>query len=531
MDLLGWLLRFVYKKMLHRLRVPRDVLRFAWKRYADRVALISPAGRLTYGELRARVLQLTGQLQALGAQKGDVCFVMLAHGADQVVANLAAMECGVVLSGAPRHGGEAVLQQALQLLQPKVMLYDPQFHAFALTVQRMAPGIRLLDLGALARYAGPLQPSAVPIEPEDLLNIGFTSGTTGIPKALAARHGTSLLSLKLVLENVEIKKPATPDIALIGIPVAGAGSGLVMPTLLSGGAMLIPAAYRSAEFLDLIPRYGVTRLFTTPSLLIDMIDDPALGRADLRTLRNIIYGTELMPAAKLEEALRLFGPILQQGYGSAEVLPPVTMLQPHDHVIDGVLAPREILSSVGRVVPGVQVVVADDDDHPLEAGRIGQLLIRSPTMFGGYLQQTALNDEVLRGGWLHIGDVGYFDRSGFLHVLGRKQDVIRRHGHVTYPRLVEEVMHDHPAIKETAYVQVGDMAVMAVSLRLASRPRLTDETLPQELHTWLAPRVPSVDLPDRFVVMEELPRSALAKVLRREVRQILSQSLDHPEVA
>ncbi len=531
MSLLRWLLRFVYKKMLHQFRVPRDVLHFAWKRYANRTALISPTGELTYRELRSRVLQLTAQWQACGAAKGDVCFVMLAHGADQVIANLAAMESGVVLSGAPRQGGEAALQQAINLLAPKVMWYDPQFEELALTVQRMAPGIRLLEVGQLPTYTEPLRGARARILPDDLLNIGFTSGTTGAPKALAARHGTSLDSLKLVLDNVELKKSATPEVALIGIPVAGAGSGLVMPTLLGGGSMLIPATYTAGEFLALIPRHRVTRLFTTPSLLIDLLDHPDIGSVDLSSLRNIIYGTELMPAAKLEEALRVFGPILQQGYGSAEVLPPVTMLQPHEHLRDGVLAAREVLSSVGRAVPGVQVVVADEHDQPLERGEIGQLLIRSPTMFRGYLHQPSLNDEVLRGGWLHIGDVGYFDRAGFLHVLGRQQDVIRRHGHVTYPRLVEEVIHDHPAIKETAYVQVGDLAIMAVSLRRAYRHHLAEAAFPQELQTWLTPRVPAVDLPDRLVLMEELPRSALAKVLRREVRQMLSQSFSRPEVA
>lgn len=531
MSLLRWLLRFVYKKMLQQFRVPRDVLHFAWKRYADRTALISPEGELTYRALRIRVLQLTAQWQACGAAKGDVCFVMLAHGADQVVANLAAMESGVVLSGAPRQGGEAALQQAIGLLAPKVMLYDPRFEELALMVQRLAPEVRLLEVSQLSAYAGPLQESRERILPDDLLNIGFTSGTTGAPKALAARHGTSLDSLKLVIENVELKKTATPDVALIGIPVAGAGSGLVMPTLLGGGAMLIPATYTAGEFLALIPRYRVTRLFTTPSLLIDLLDHPDIGRTDLGSLRNIIYGTELMPAAKLEEALHVFGPILQQGYGSAEVLPPVTMLQPHEHMREGAPAPREILSSVGRVVPGVQVMVADDQDRPLETGKIGQLLIRSPTMFRGYLHQPSLNDEVLRDGWLHIGDVGYFDPAGFLHVLGRRQDVIRRQGHVTYPRLVEEVMHDHPAIKETAYVQVGDLAIMAVSLRQAYRHHLADEAFPQELQAWLKPRVPAVDLPDRFVLMEELPRSALAKLLRREIRQMLAQSFSRPEVA
>lgn len=518
----SWLLKFVYKKLLQRFRVPRDVVRFAWRRYRDRVAVISPSGVVSYAQLREKVLRIAVAFEAMGLRKGDVCYVQLLNGGDMVVANLVAMETGIVISGLPRQADEEALARILKLIPPAVVLYDPIFEEAVAALKQWVPDIRLLRFDQVPQPTGPLGESKVRINPEDVANIGFTSGTTGAPKALAALHGTYLTSLNMVLDNVELKRQPTPDVALIGIPVAGAGSGLVMPTLLGGGTILIPAEFSASAFLRLIPQHGVTRLFTTPSLLIDLIDHPDVHHTNITTLRNIIYGTELMPAAKLEEALRIFGPILQQGYGSAEVLPPVTMLQPHEHFRSGMPAPRSVLSSVGHVVPRVEVMVADEDDGPLPQGAIGNILIKSPTQFRGYLQQDELNARILRGGWLHIGDIGYFDEESRLHILGRKPDLISRRGHVTYPRLVEEVMHDHPAVKETAYVQVGARALMALSLRNACRARIGDAVLQNELMDFLKARVPAEDVPDGIAIMDELPRSPLAKVLRREVRQALS---------
>lgn len=515
--MLQWLLR--------RFKVPRDAFRFAWKRYPEHIALISPARTLTYAELRDRVLRLVATLAALGLKKGDVCYVQLINGGDMVEASLASQESGIILTGLPRHADEEILSRAIQLIPARAMLYDADCEASATMLKRLLPDVALLRMDQIPEPSTPLAYSTAKILPEDTALIGFTSGTTGVPKVLAAAHGTYLTSLRLIVSNVHVLNARIPDVSLVGIPIAGAGSGLVLPTLLSGSALLIPEEYTVDEFLRLIEKYRVTRVFTTPSLLIDLLDHPLLDQTDLTSLRNILYGTELLPAAKLEEALRRFGPILQQGYGSAEVLPPVSMLQPHEHWIGshpGHPAPRSVLTSVGRVVPQVQVIIADEEDHALPQGAIGNVLIKSPTQFKGYLHQPELNAQVLRGGWLHIGDMGYFDQDGLLHVLGRKPDLIIRHGHITYPRTVEEVLHDHPAVKETAYVQVGDHALMAVSLRHAWRDRMGDVSLVQELGDFLSSRVAAEDQPDGIALFIELPRSPLAKVLRREVRQTLS---------
>ena len=162
----------------------------------------------------------------------------------------------------------------------------------------------------------------------------------------------------------------------------------------------------------------------------------------------------------------------------------------------------------------------------LPRNAIGHVLIKSPTQFKGYLNRPDINEHVQRGGWLHIGDIGYLDDEGLLHILGRAPDLIRRHGITTYPRYAEEALHDHPAVKEAAFVQVGDQAIMAVSLRRGWRARLGDATLADDMLAFLSQRVSAQDLPDGVHLLEELPRSPLGKVLRREVRQGLASQAD-----
>lgn len=504
----------------------RDVGRWAFKRYAGATALITQEGSLTFTRLGERVYKLARTLNALGVKKGDSLFVLLADGQVQYEARLAAHEAGAVLTFLSLEAPLASVLAAAQLIKPKLVIYDPLRAAqTAAALSNAMPELPLLasgkDYEALLD-AQPPKKSDVVVMPDDLAAMGFTSGTTGQPKLLTATHGTYLTSLKLTLQNVDVGvKRTARNVFLIGIPLTGAGSGIVIPALFGGATFLIPNKYEAGEFLELIARYQVTLLFTTPSLLIDMLDHPSLDQYDLKSLHTLIYGTELMPTAKLEEALRRFGPILQQGYGSAEVLPPVSMLQKAAHWHAGGPATREALSSVGTVVSGVTVIIGDASDQALPAETIGQVLIKSPTVFKGYWGHPELNEAILRGGYLHTNDVGYFDTQGRLHVLGRSVDLIRRNNHITYPRLVEEVIHDFPAVKEASLVQVGERAILVVSLRRAFRQNANNAAMAATLLAFLKDRVPAEDLPDEARIVDELPRSYLAKVLRREVRASL----------
>lgn len=519
------------RRLLAQLKTPRDAARFAFRRYGARVALIEGPQRLTYAELAGRVYRMAGAWRAMGVRPGQIVAVQLADGIHQIEARLAAAECGATLTLLAPWLATPDVARATGLVQPALFIHAGSNPTLAAELLRHTPGLRLLALGAgqeEAWLAGcTAQPSPDPIDPSTIASLGFTSGTTGSPKVLGATHGAYLTSLRLIVDNVGVgPSQAAPDTMLVGIPLTGAGSGVVLPTLLAGGALVIPPRHDAQALLDAITRHRVTRLFTTPSLLIDMLDHPLLERTDLATLRNIIYGTEMMPAAKLEEALRRFGPILQQGYGSAEVLPPVALLQPHQHMSGDRPAPRSVLMSSGRVVPGVSVRVVGDAGRDCVPGEAGEVLVKSPTLFGGYWKRPELSAAALRDGYLHTGDIGTLSADGDLTLLGRRADLLRRGERVIYPRLVEEALHDHPAVKEACFVQHGADAVMAFSLRQSWRGTQPASYWHETFARHLAASVAAWQLPDNFMLLDDLPRSPLGKVLRREVRALLQRRAD-----
>jgi fatty-acyl-CoA synthase len=172
-------------------------------------------------------------------------------------------------------------------------------------------------------------------------------------------------------------------------------------------------------------------------------------------------------------------------------------------------------------MPGVQVVIRSDDFKPLPQGEMGLITVLTPVRFDGYWLDPEKTSETLRGGWVVMGDLGYFDTAGYLHVLGRSADRVSRNGQLLNPREVEEVAHTHPSVKEACLVQHGAQAVLVLSLRQSWRKEHDWRTLEGEIAQYLVQQLPAHLQPDDVRIVEEIPRSFLNKMLRREVRLML----------
>ncbi len=513
----GWLVA----RYLQQFRVPRDLLRVAARRYGQRIALITPAGQLTFAQLADRVWRLADSLAARGVRRGDRVGYVASGGQDQLEILLAGYELGAVLIGFTSVHELKVIASALADAKPKAFFYDHQTRPDVgqlltdsfpgtLLVANAEQHQQLIDAGRPLRCREQLKAS-------DLASLGFTSGTTGSPKALSATQGILLTSLRLSVLNVRVRLGGQ-DVSMPGMPISGAGSGLILPSLAGGTTLVIPADCRTATLIEAIQRHRVTRVFVTPSTLIDLLDWPDLDQYDLSSLRNIIYGTAPTPSAKVAEAVRRFGAILQQGYGMAEVLPPVSLLQMEDHGVDHDPAPREVLRSVGRPVPQARVRIVTAAGVELGPGERGEVEVQSPTTFSGYWGQPDLTAKAFRDGFLRTRDFGYLDAAGRLVILDRDVDVIGTGEHRVFPREVEEVVHEHPAIKEACLIADEDgLLVLAASLRRSWREHPVEEVR-QELATFLAEHLPEWQVPARIEVLDELPRSYLNKVLRRDLR-------------
>lgn len=521
--------------MLRRLRTARGVARLAYRLHGPKIALIDRRGAFTYASLQDRVLRLHGWMQAQLVRKGDIVFTWLPETGEQYETRLATFENGAIFASFHQHLSAPAVLDMLERLRPAVFIHDPQLSRSILPVVRQRwPGMHLLALGVAyesALAAHPPLRGREPVHEDDVFALHMTSGTTGLPKSIGYTHRKYLDSVRLISQAIDFSRPkgAAQDVNMLGMPLTGPGSGLVLPTLLSGGALLMPENFHAETLARLIARHRVTRAFLSPSAIIDLLDDPHLGRHDLSSLRHVPYGAEMMPAAKIAEAVRRFGPIFQQGYGCLEALPPITWLLPHEHVnAAGEPVALDILASAGRVVDGVEVVIRGDNFQPLPAGQTGLITARTPVAFEGYWKDPERTAESLREGWVVMGDVGYFDRHGYLHVLGRTADRVQRAGQWINPREVEEVAHRHPAVKETCLVQHGVQAVLAFSPRHRQRNALASPAaraaLERALLQHMAAALPQCQQPDRVHLVADIPRSFLNKMLRREVRALLDPS-------
>ena len=515
--------------LLRTFKVPRDLVHFAYKRYGNRLAIFDDKGSMTYNELKDRSLKLAAAWTAMGIKKGDKIFTMLPEGREQIETRLAAYEMGGILVTFHQHLKEDNAVAALMDVQPELCIYSEKWKNVLDSVQQNLSSMQIVLQGVayenlIANQSAVF--SKTKIVPSDTASLHFTSGTTGQPKLIVVSQEKYIKTMRMVLRQakVNVNKTGQPDVNMVGVPLTGPGSGLVLPSLLVGSALVIPLSHKADMLLSLIEKHGVTRGFIPPSPLIDILDHPKLKEFNLDSLQNIIYGSALMPAAKTKEAIEFFGPILQQAYGSFEVMPPITALSTEEHMQNGKPASKHRLSSSGKVVPEVKVKIIGEDDEVLPANTPGKVWVKSPMVFKGYYNKPELLDSITKDGWTCTGDFAYLDDEGYLHLLGRDSDIIENNGIKIFPREVEEIAHEHPKVKEAALVKVNDDVIIAVSLRYNYNNEADYYAIGQEILTYIKDNIDPEKVPDHIQVFNDIPKSFLGKILRREIRTFLRQT-------
>ncbi|NOQ93614.1 MAG: AMP-binding protein [Methylophaga sp.] len=516
---------------LWRFKLPRDVHRYAFKHYSDRILLQTLDRTLTYGELKDRSYRLVAAWKMMGLKKGDIVFTQVKAEEELFEIRTAALELGILLTAFHEAHPAEFLIYAAGEASPKLFIANPDYGQGSVDAFLIKnPEIPVWETGVGKQYEEalsshePIQ-SKTQISASDSMALGFTSGTTGVPKGLVSSYGSAISSLKLMVKNIEGGPSFSENnINLTAIPFVGAGSGLFMPTMISGGTLVVLDVYSPENLVATVKKHGVTRLFVTPSQLIDILEMPESVDNDLETVSHIIYGTAPMPAAKIEEAIKRFGSIFQQGYGQSEVLPPVSMLHSSDHMSGGEIAGRDILSSCGCVVDGVSVRISDRQGQTLPAGAVGEVHVNTPTRFTTYLNPEQNKGVILDDGFFVTGDHGYIDLAGYLHILDRQADLISTDDGLIYPRIVEEEVHDHPAVRECCLVDISGQSILCVSLRNTFK-NSSKLTIRDEIMSLLSSRILNWQMPVDIVFLDVMPRSLLGKVLRREVRDKLNSLL------
>jgi acyl-CoA synthetase (AMP-forming)/AMP-acid ligase II len=369
-------------------------------------------------------------------------------------------------------------------------------------------------LDELEDWLGDIPPDHPPAElVDDLAMLVGTGGTTGLPKGvmLTSRNLETMTALTLMGYPFS-GRPAYLALA----PLTHAAGVLCFPVMTRGGRIVVMPRPDVGEFLALIERERITHTFLPPTLIYMLLGHEAIGTTDLSSLQCFWYGAAPMSTARLEEALRVIGPMAQL-FGQTEAPMMVSMLPPEAHYeADGTTVATKRLASAGRPAPLVTVgIMEPDTGRLLPTGERGEIVVRGSLVMAGYYKNPEATAAASRHGWHHTGDVGYLDEDGYLFIVDRLKDMIITGGFNVYSAEVEQALMQHPAVRDCAVVGLPDdkwgERVTAVIEPCA-------EVRPDELVAFVKARIGSVKAPKQVEVWQEIPRSRLGKVLKAEVR-------------
>lgn len=350
-----------------------------------------------------------------------------------------------------------------------------------------------------------------PTEPNDTALIVYTSGTTGRPKGAELTHSNLMMNTILC---ADLLNATHQDRILIVLPLFHIfGMTVLMNAgIYRGTTNVLSPRFDAAQALSLLHKHSITIFAGVPTMywgLLQVTDSPIQPEDIQKNLRICMSGGSSLPVEVLRQFESRYNVPIMEGYGMSEGSPVVSF----NH-LDAERKP----GSVGTPVWGVEIMIADANDNPLPPGEKGQLLYRGHNVMKGYFNRPEVNKEVLKGGWLHSGDVAYMDEDGYYYIVDRTKDMVIRGGLNVYPREVEEVMMEHPAISMVAVIgvpheQYGEEIKACVVLENGH------SATQEEIMDWTKSRIAAYKYPRIVAFMEELPMNATGKILKKELRK------------
>jgi acyl-CoA synthetase (AMP-forming)/AMP-acid ligase II len=385
-------------------------------------------------------------------------------------------------------------------------------------------GKRVMDSEDFLAAARTAEPAAEFADPDDVAIVLFTSGTTSKPKAVELSHG-NLTSY--ITGTVEFGSAAATDAALICVPPYHiAGVNAAMSNLYAGRKMVYLANFDAHEWVRLVAVEKVTTATVVPTMLDRIITALEQQPTELPTLRNLAYGGSKVALPLVRKGLDLLPKVgFVNAYGLTETSSTIAVLTPDDHReahrnVEDLVAKR--LGSVGQPVPGIEVQIRDEDGGVVATGEPGELFVRGEQVSGKY---TGIGSVLDAEGWFPTKDIATLDEAGYLFITGRSDDTIIRGGENIAPAEIEDVLVEHPHVREVAVVGVQDaqwgQAIVAVVVPVAGV-----DPDPDELRAHVRKVLRGSRTPDRIVFRDELPTNAMGKLLRRGI----VESLQHATV-
>lgn len=344
----------------------------------------------------------------------------------------------------------------------------------------------------------------------------YTSGTTGNPKGAVITHRALSAQLGQVTMLIRIDSGQRGLIVVPMYHAAGAVSMFV--TVYWGGTLYIHADFNPPEVARVLDEERVGTVTLVPAMIQALlVFVPDIAKRQYKDLKQITYGASPIAEETLRKAMDVFKCDFAQGYGMTETTAVLTYLFPADHR-RAIKEMPELLLSAGRPVAGTELRIVDEQDQPLSNGTIGQIIARGPQLMRGYWNLADESAEALRGGWMHTGDAGIMDGEGYLYVQDRVKDMIVSGGENVYPRVVEEVLFQHPAVADAAVIGVPDEQ-WGETVKAIVVLREGQTATQEEIMEFCRGKLGGFERPRSVDFAKELPRNPTGKVLKRELRE------------
>ena len=488
----------------------------------DKLFLFSEAdGRqFTYAEFNAAVEHMVNVLAGHGVTKGDVVSLLLPNSAEYLIAYFACWKLGAIAGPVNSLLKTEEMAYVMGNSEAKALVYNSEFVGRMREVSLMVDTLEgiieldneLVTSSTYVAFAEDLDRARnVPLGGDDEAIIIYTSGTTGKPKGCLLTHGNLIANARQISQWLGFTEQ---DRLLTVMPLfhMNAVSVTTMSALYAGASTVISPKFSASRFWKIISDYQVTSFGSVATMLSMLLSNYPDGVPDgLSTdqLRFAMCGSAPVPAEVMKRFEETFNCLVIEGYGLSESTCRSTFNPPDK---------RRRPGSCGMPI-GNEMKVVDDDDNEVPDGQLGEIVLRGENILKGYHKNPEANGIAFRNGWFHTGDIGYRDAEGFYYIVDRKSDMIIRGGENIYPREIDEVLYQHPAVSAAAAIGVPDPLYgeeVAAFIVLKEGASATEE----ELINFCRTRLADYKCPKTLRLVDEIPKGPTGKLLKRELAKL-----------
>ena len=504
-----------------------DIPRRNARLYPDKIALIDNEVKISFSQLNKRINRLANALLGLGLRRGDKVAVLHHNCYQYIELYFASAKAGIPIVPLNYRFSAKELSYIINDSEAKAIFYGEKYFPVIEQIRGEIKGIEHFicidkslahtkdyeDMIGMARDSDPY----IPVAEDDLYILGYTGGTTGLPKGVMTTHKNIISScFHLCAEEIHLH----PGAVFLNIPpLFHAGDSFCMFVFsFLGATNVVMNSSSPEEIFKNIQDHKVTHPLLVPTLMLYILQYPDIQRFDLSSLQCVIYGTAPMPVEPLKQIMRILGCAFCQVYGATETFVPMSVLLPREHVLEGTDENFARMASGGREIIGVELKIVDDHNDEVSNGETGEIVARGDNVMKGYWKLPELTEKTLKNGWYHTGDMGRMDERKYLYIVDRKKDMIISGGENIYSKEIEEVLFKHPGVADVAVIGIPDdiwgEAVKGLIIKKKGA-EVSENELIDHCKKYLA----SYKKPKSIEFVNEFPRSTAGKVLKKELRE------------